>query len=276
MDDENHGGSIVTIAGIPIYYEVAGDGPVLVLSHEGIADSRMYDEQFAAFAQTYRVVRYDLPGFGRSGASSAPFWYHEVLHGLLSYLDIDRATLLGMSLGGGISLDFALRYPEMTDALVLMAAGMPGYPYSKETSELFAPLEAAFKAGDGERILSLSEQLWLVGSCRTVGDVAPALRQRFRLLYGDVLRRSLNNERMGEEVQPRAFERLGEITVPALVVIGSGDVPSVQEQAIALAQGLPGAYKVELPDAGHLLNWDYPEQVNKLVLTFLYEHFSNI
>jgi Predicted hydrolases or acyltransferases (alpha/beta hydrolase superfamily) len=275
MRNEDYDGSLVTIAGIPLYYEVAGDGPALVLSHEGLADSSMYDEQFAVLAQSYRVVRYDLPGYGRSGAAKEPFWYHEVLHGLLSYLDIEHVALLGMSLGGGVSLEFALTYPEMTDALILMAAGLPGYPPSPETLQLFAPLQAAFDAGDFVRAIELNEQIWLVGSRRSREDVDPALRERFRSLYTNVLRRSRNKERQGEAVQPPAYQRLSEVHASTLVVVGTGDVPSIQEQAEVLAQSIVGARKVELPDAAHLLNWDYPAEVNQLILDFLHECYPS-
>ncbi|HEV2580269.1 MAG TPA: alpha/beta hydrolase, partial [Ktedonobacteraceae bacterium] len=105
----------VEIYGAPLYYEVAGDGPALVLIHEGIADSRMYDDQFDAFAQQYRVVRYDLHGFGKSGAPEQAYTHHGALHGLLRHLGIERAALMGMSLGGITALDFALSYPEMVN-----------------------------------------------------------------------------------------------------------------------------------------------------------------
>src|SRR2546425_5372521 len=92
----------VEVSGAPLYYEVAGTGPALVLLHEGIADSRMYDDQFSALAQHYQVVRYDLHGFGRSGTPDQPYTHHEALHALLRHLSIERAALLGMSLGGSI------------------------------------------------------------------------------------------------------------------------------------------------------------------------------
>src|SRR5690242_13519846 len=111
----------VEVAGGPLSYEVAGTGPVLVLLHEGIADNRMYDDQFGALAERYRVLRYDLHGFGRSGKPQQPYTHHEALHGLLRHLGIERAAVLGMSLGGSIAVDFALTYPEMVDALLLLA-----------------------------------------------------------------------------------------------------------------------------------------------------------
>jgi pimeloyl-ACP methyl ester carboxylesterase len=108
------------VSGAPLYYEIAGAGHPLVLIHEGIADSRMYDDQFGAFAQRYRVIRYDVHGFGRSGIPAGPFSGHEALHDLLHVLGVERTYLLGMSMGGGIAIDFTLTYPTMVDALITL------------------------------------------------------------------------------------------------------------------------------------------------------------
>src|SRR5579883_2263634 len=96
-----------------LYYEVAGQGHPLVLTHEGIADHRMYDDQFGVFAQHYRTIRYDLRGFGQSSLPTEPFVYGEDLYGLLRFLGVERAHVLGMSIGGGASIDLALSHPEM-------------------------------------------------------------------------------------------------------------------------------------------------------------------
>ncbi|HEV7214672.1 MAG TPA: alpha/beta fold hydrolase [Chloroflexota bacterium] len=95
----------------------------------------MYDEQVAAFAARYRVIRYDVQGFGRSGPPSGPSTNYDALHDLLAYLGIERPAILGMSMGGGIAIDFALTYPTMVDALVLAAAGLDGYNGSAATRQ---------------------------------------------------------------------------------------------------------------------------------------------
>jgi pimeloyl-ACP methyl ester carboxylesterase len=108
------------VSGVPLYYDIAGAGHPLVLIHEGIADSRMYDDQFSAFAQHYRVIRYDVHGFGKSGIPAGPFSGREALHDLLRVLGVERTYLLGMSMGGGIAIDFTLTYPTMVDALITL------------------------------------------------------------------------------------------------------------------------------------------------------------
>ena len=117
------------VNGAKLYYEVMGAGHPLVLLHEGIADSRMYDDQFNAFAQRYRVVRFDLRGFGQSDLppGDEPVALYEDLYGLLALLGIKKTYVLGMSMGGAIALDFTLAHPVMVDALILVAPGVSGY-----------------------------------------------------------------------------------------------------------------------------------------------------
>ncbi len=103
------------INGGKIYYEVAGSGHPLVLIHGGQMDRRMWDEQFDLFSKSYRVIRYDVRGFGKSPASTNVYADEEDLAALLKYLQVDKAYIVGLSLGGRIAIDFALTHPDMTD-----------------------------------------------------------------------------------------------------------------------------------------------------------------
>ncbi len=106
------------IGGASLYYEVAGAGHPLILLHEGFADSRMFDDQIAAFAARYRVIRYDRHGSGRSGVPTVPYTHHDALRDLLRHLDVGQASVLGLSTGGAVAIDFTLAYPEIVDTLI--------------------------------------------------------------------------------------------------------------------------------------------------------------
>ena len=84
-----------------IYYEVAGEGQALVMVHAGIANKAMWDEQFEFFAQKYKVVRYDMRGYGQSPAAGNDYQRYEDIRALLDFLNIDHAYLMGCSMGGG-------------------------------------------------------------------------------------------------------------------------------------------------------------------------------
>ncbi len=255
-----------------IRYELAGDGPTLILIHTGLADSRMFDPQFNILAHHCQVLRYDLHGFGRSSWPDAPYTHHKALHDLLGHLGIEHAAFLGTSLGGAVALDFVLTYPEMVDALIAAAAGIGGYPQTPQDQELFAPAVQAFTANDYTQAIDQMIHIWVDGPNRDIDVVDPAIRDRVRTLYTDVLLRTREGGRQPEHLDPPAYRRLDEIHVPTLVIIGSGDIPSVQDQADLLARTIPGARKVVLPDVAHLLNMEVPDEFNRLVIEFLREH----
>ena len=262
--------------GAALYYEIAGEGPALVLIHAGLADHRMYDDQFLFLARYCRVVRYDLHGFGRSGWPARDYSHYEALRELLAELRIEHATLLGMSLGGGIALDFALSYPQMVDGLLLVAAGIGGFPQSQQSRELFAPALEAFAAGDFTRGIDRMLQIWVVGPRRNPEDLDPTIRTRLRTLYTDVLLRTREGGRPPGALEPSAFTRLAEIQAPSLVVVGSGDIPEILEQADLLARTIPNARKVVFPRVAHLLNMEIPEEFNRLVVDFVAENGTEI
>ncbi len=255
--------------GATLRYELAGDGPVLVLIHSGLTDCRMYDDQISALARHRRVLRYDLHGYGRSSWPEGPYTHHEALHELLDQLEIDRATLLGTSLGGGVALDFALAYPDMVDALVTVAAGIGGYPQTPEDERLFAPVVQAFTDNDYTTAIDLMIHIWVDGPDRNPEEVDARLRDRVRALYTDVLLRTREGGRQPEQLDPPAYVRLDQIHVPTLVLVGDADIPAVKDQADQMAGSIDNARKVVLPNVAHLLNMEIPDEFNCIVLDFL-------
>ncbi len=263
------------VNGAKLYYEVMGAGHPLVLLHEGIADSRMYDDQFNPFAQRYRVVRFDLRGFGQSDLppGDEPVALYEDLYGLLALLGIKKTYMLGMSMGGAIALDFTLAYPVMVDALILVAPGVSGYDmtsFEVEYKAIGEEIEEAVKRGDYERASELETRIWVDGPERTPQQVDPVVRQR-------VYEMNLHNFRnMGAaefpppwELEPPAIARLGEVAVPTCLIIGDKDVREMLSIIDKLEQGIPGARKVVMRDVAHALNMEQPEEFNRIVLDFL-------
>src|SRR5712692_459533 len=105
--------------GTSLYYEVAGVGSPVVLVHPGQGGCVLWDRQFLPFAREHRVIRYDARGFGRSERPNAPFSPYEDLRAVLDAIGVAWAALVGLSLGGVTSIDFAIAYPERVSALVL-------------------------------------------------------------------------------------------------------------------------------------------------------------
>ncbi|HEY9401750.1 MAG TPA: SgcJ/EcaC family oxidoreductase [Pyrinomonadaceae bacterium] len=109
-----------------LYYELQGEGQPVILLHAGGMDSKMWDAQFNYLSQQFQVVRYDLRGFGRSSKTEQPFHPVDDLYQLMHHLGIKRASLIGLSMGSGVALNFALEHPEMVEKLAL--ASMSGPP----------------------------------------------------------------------------------------------------------------------------------------------------
>jgi pimeloyl-ACP methyl ester carboxylesterase len=256
------------VHGTQLYYDVAGSGRPIVLLHEGIADHRMWDAQVAAFAPHYRVIRYDARGFGRSPMPPEAFYRHEDLQGLLEALGIDHAILLGASMGGAAAIDAALAYPEMVDALVLMASALGGYDFSDETKQKWAEIDAAYERDGVAAAVELELQMWVDGPFRTPEQVDPAVRELVREMNMGAYA-GYNESASEQELEPPAISRLGEIRVPTLIVVGDLDVPEIVARATLLEQGIAGARKVVVPGTAHVLNMERPEEFNRLVLDFL-------
>ncbi len=265
--------AVIEVGGAPLSYEVVGTGPALVLLHEGIADSRMYDDQVDALARQYRVVRYDQHGFGRSGTPTRAYAHHEDLHALLRHLGIDRVALLGMSQGAAIALDFTLTYPARVGALLLLAPAVGGYLMGEATLALGEPIAAAFQAGDIAHAIELSVRLYVDGPRRAPDEVDPDVRARFRTMHIDYLRWTREGGRSADPLAPPASARLGEIHVPSLIAVGTGDIPHILEQADLLARTIPDARLVALPRVAHVFNMEQPAETNRLALDFLREHY---
>jgi 3-oxoadipate enol-lactonase len=258
------------VNGAKLYYETAGAGRPLVFVHAGLADSGMWDDQFGAFASHYRVIRYDMRGFGQSVPVKGEYSHAEDLAGLLHFLGERRPSLVGCSQGGSVILDFALAHPQAAAALVLVSASPVGLELDVPASPQFADLQAALLTNDWTAFLELSAQIWFDGAGRAPDQVDQEARKR---LVGMYLRRlQLTRADPGKEkpvADPPAADRLGELNMPTLIVTGDRDLEFVHAAAAYMAERIPGAKTVVVPDAAHMLNMEHPAELNQLVLDFL-------
>jgi pimeloyl-ACP methyl ester carboxylesterase len=255
------------INGAQLYFEVAGAGHPLVMLHGHLLDSGQWDDQFERFAQRYRVVRYDARGFGQSSMPPEAFAHHEDLRALLAFFGIERAYLMGCSGGGAAIIDFALAYPDQTAALVLVGAGVIGYQ-SDKIPPLVQSVNEAFERGDIDQAVELVTQLWTDGTDRTPDQVNPVARERIRAMTAGLFARPKVDAPMNL-LEPLAIDRLAEIRVPTLVVVGDRDLPRILDVADILLEQVPGARKLVIPDAGHHPNMEHPALFNQAVLDFL-------
>ncbi len=260
----------VQVEGGRLYYEAAGIGPALVLVHAGVADCRMWDEQFEVFAERYRVIRYDTRGFGKTTSENVSFSNRQDIVDLLRHLGVERTAILGLSRGGQIAIDFTLEHPEMVTALIAVAAGISGFggPATEAEMALFTEYERLEKEKAYEELTDFEVRVWGDGPNQPGPRADVRVRERLREMIA-------NNYRLHqEELQPRvleppAVERLGEIRAPTLVLWGDLDFSEVGAAMTLLTERVPGAQHVIFPGVAHMVNMEEPVRFNALVLDFL-------
>jgi pimeloyl-ACP methyl ester carboxylesterase len=262
---------LVTINNAHIYYEIAGEGQPLVMIHAGVADSRQWNNEFAYFAPRFRVLRYDLRSYGKSEPVEGEYSHLQDLTTLLDYLHLDQpAILMGCSMGGGLAMEFALSQPSRVQALIMVDSGPPGLELDVPAPAKFDEAEQAYEAGDLDRVAEIETQIWFDGIERTPEQVNPAMRQ---LAY-EMNRNALSLEARGlgkrlPDAQVPAVERLSELHLPLLVIVGAQDIPYIQAAADYMLEKIPSARKAIIQDAAHLPNMDHPGEFRRIVGSFL-------
>ncbi|GHO99039.1 hydrolase [Reticulibacter mediterranei] len=265
----NHG--FVELAGERIFYETAGKGEVVVLMHGGLLDSRMWDEQFQFFAQHYQVIRYDSYGAGKSTIISANKLYtpYQELADLLTHLDIQHASLVGLSGGARFAIDMAIAYPERVQQLVLVSPGMSGYQFVDTwTHERGAIFEEAMTKGDVAGAVEQFLIMWTDGPYRSPEQVKSSVRERNREMATQAIAQGIL-ELEWRELEPPAIGRLTEIRVPTLIIVGNQDTADIHAIGELLRKEVSGAELVKLPNVAHTLSMEVPGTFNDLVSQFL-------
>jgi len=258
------------VNGAKLYYEVAGEGHPIVFTHAGIADSRMWDDQFPVFAKNYLVIRWDMRGFGKSEPVEGDFTFYDDLYGLLKFLKVDRTYLVGCSMGGGASMNLTVLHPEMVDALVMVGSAPGGLWLDIIESPLYQDLEEANKKADLEQVLELEARIFFDGEGRTPQDVNQAARAKLMEMNRQAHRHAQRN--LGQHkppMKPSANERLNELKLPILVVYGDRDEDYIVKAAQYMSDHVAGLRKVLMPNTAHLPNMERPDEFNQIVLDFL-------
>jgi 3-oxoadipate enol-lactonase len=245
-----------------------------VLLHAGVGDRRLWDAQLDAFSARHFVVRPDMRGFGESAIPGLPFSYVDDLRALLDHLGIERAALVGNSFGGRVTLDFALAHPDRTTALVLVDSALSGWEGSAFSDAFDEEEEALLDGGQIDAAVELNLRTWLDGPERDAAPVTPETRARVAEMQRAALETLVRAYEGSPEpgpvtwADPPAATRLGDVSVPTLVVVGTLDQPDFRAISARLAAEIPGAESAELETA-HLPALERPDEVNRLVLEFL-------
>lgn len=248
-----------------------GDRPVVLL-HAGVADRRMWDPIWPGLTAEHDAVRLDLRGFGESVARprDALSPVDDVLD-TLAELDVEQCHLVGASFGAGVAVEATLTQPGKVDSLLLSAPG--GSLLAEITPDLRAFLEAersALERGDLDGAVEANLTWWVDGPQRDAGDTDPTVRD----MVGQMQRRAFEvtagwDDVEERELDPPALDRLPEIRIPTLVVVGALDLDAVRDAARRVVDKIANARLIEWPDTAHLPSMERPDDFLELLRDWL-------
>jgi pimeloyl-ACP methyl ester carboxylesterase len=251
-------GAFVSAEGGKLWYQTCGSGPkAMVLIHDGLLHSATWDDVWPIFCKDFHVVRYDKRGFGRSPAATAPYTQTDDVLAVMRAAGMDHAVIVGASAGGGIAVDFTLAHPKLVDRLVLVGPAISGLSYSQYFTRRVMQYVHRLQQGDIEAAL---RDNWIFApghdaACRRAVALIKANPQN--LIYHGMAR-----------ITPSALPRLSSIHAPTLVLIGDSDVADNEGQAAVAEALIPHAYRIVVPDTGHLMYLEHPDVFARLVEQF--------
>jgi len=259
------------LADARLYYEATGSGPVITFIHAGIADSRMWDDQVAYFAPNYRVIRYDVRGYGQTRATVTEGYLDIAdLDALLTFLNVDKTVLVGLSRGAMIALDYTLAHPERVIALVEAAPGLDGFEVQPTPDEdaFITKLMAVYETGDIDQMNALEIQLWLDGLRRVGPPPSQAIRDKMLEMNG-LASRHPDGQHKPAKPPVRSLDHLTEVKTPTLVMWGTADMKEIEMVCDELVSSLPNVQEFFFTDTAHMLNLEHPDKFNARIQAFI-------
>lgn len=250
---------------ISIRYEVAGEGPWLVLSHSLATDLTLWDDQMAALTPHFRVLRFDTRGHGGSSAPDMPYDFAmltaDVL-GLMDALGVERAHFCGISMGGMIAQHVALAAPDRIDKLVLVST-TSGYP--PEARAMWGERIAGVRRSGIEPLVAPTLERWFTPSYRATH---PEVMARI----GNLIRATPGAGYMGSGQAIATLDitgKLADLHCPTLVIAGADDTGTPPAMGRLIAARIPGARFESIPSSSHLCNVEQADAFSRTLCPFL-------
>ncbi len=246
-----------TTTGEPIYYEKEGSGdPIVFINGFGLTN-RMWRKQVEHLKDSYSCITYDIRGFGKSPVPKGPYSHHEDLLNLMKSLNITNAHIVGLSLGGYISIDFALTYPEFVKSLTLLSSTLGGYPRKVQYS-----LEA-------EKGTETAKRNWLNHELFSPARKKEQVFSEIQDIVSEYSGWHWINQDPALKIEPPAVTRLSQIQIPTQIITGENDLEYYNEVAGVLESGIRNSTRIIVQDAGHMVNMEQPERTNYLIENFI-------
>jgi len=255
----------VDVDGGQIYYETCGKGAqAVVLIHDGVINSASFDDMWPVLCKDFRVLRYDRRGYGRSPAAKAPYSPQEDLAAVMRAASFEHASLAGFSFGGGLALSYALDHPDQVDRLILSGAALNGFKVSKNFSSRITKVMLPMVIGKMDAVIAnASKETWIMAPGN---DAARAKITALIKASPQDLRHQMKDPIRS---WPSDLPRMPGLKIPTLIMTGDHDIADNQAQAGAAQVLIPGARRIVIEDAGHLMQLEHPREVAELIADFV-------
>ena len=264
----------ITPDGVSLYYEEAGSGTPLIFVHEFAGDWRSWEAQMRFFSRYYRCITYSARGFKPSAIPADPALYSQAharddIIAVLDHLKLERAHIVGLSMGGFATLHAGISHPARARSLVIAGCGYGAAPSERETFQKECEAAAQLFEANGAE----TAKQYAIGPTRVqYQNKDPRGWAEFAQQLTEHDWQGQANTMRGVQMRrPSLWELendMKNITVPALIVTGDEDDPCL-EPALLMKRAMPSAGLVVLPQAGHTINLEDPEPFNRAVLDFL-------
>ena len=242
--------------------------PPIVLVHSAVVNRRAWDGVVPPLVEAgYRVITYDMRGYGESTSEDVEFTGHGDLLAVLDHFRLERVAAAGNSMGAHFLLDAVLAAPARFVACAWVGGGISGFDKEPSATEqaLFDAEEAAEEAADWDLATEYDAQIWMDGPGQPATRVAPEARAAFKRMDRELLEPGRVYGQRQKTAVP-AIGQLGSVRVPTLVVIGELDTVGTRAAAERVAADVPGARIVRLPNVAHIVGLEVPDELAALIL----------
>lgn len=247
-------------AGHQVYYQIRGEGIPLVFLHDGLLHSTGFNAVMEHLKDDYLLVTYDRPQYGQSPPPSSPVSHTSILDDLLCQMGIAQCVLIGGSAGGSYAIDYTLAYPHKVEGLLLVGAALSGYDFSEH-----------MVTRGGREVPGDSLEAWIHFWCEDPWLMAEENKEA-KQTFAEIIRNSPQNLEPYEVDfldEIRAIDRLSEIDIPCLIVIGEVDIADNHAVAGILQHDILKSKRIIVPHTGHLVYLEQPVYFSNLVRDFL-------
>lgn len=264
------------VNGASLFYEITGKGTPIVFLHGFTCDHRNWDPQVKYFSKNYKVITYDARGHGQSSMpDTIPYSYTEDLASLLDYLKIEKAVVVGHSMGGTPAFFYALDYPGKVLALVL-AEGGAHIPDTliispRNLRDYFSGFSYVYNVFQKEGI-EKARAAWLTINPIKSAAENPLSSELIKAMINDYSGWHWQNRDLQKSNPVGTPELLGKLNTPTLIITGDLSHEVIKQLVSAEDTYIPNSKKVVLRNSNHMLNLENPDQFNQELMTFLNEN----